>query len=169
MKSLVSTREYWNHFRVLWNHFWVLMHNYWNNVSTIVSTHEYSSHLGVLTCKYWNHFSVLMHKYWNRITGEYLFLSAGIPGKCSLTSATHVLVNTYWCMYAHSWMRCNMRIHPLCILGIFSRILFSIPFMYAIMGVTSKSRVISYANGYPHTRVLHDLYHTGACFLLCRS
>lgn len=57
----------------------------------------------------------------------------------------------------------NMRIHPSCILGIFSHILSSVPFMYAI--VSSRMQMVIHT----HTHTLFDLYYAGVCFLLCRS
>lgn len=135
---------------------------------------EYSwvwNHLWVLTCKYCILSESMTHE--NEITREYYKLMSAdmtclsLMGMGSLASThsrvlhTRKRIRTDVCTLTHECavLCCNMHIHPLCTIGIFSRILSSIPLVHAIAGVTSKFRVISYANGNPHTRDVWSVLH----------
>lgn len=169
MESLASTHSrvlrtpQWIHADHSWllNHLWVVM-----GMTSLVSTHEYG-----ITCEYCILSESMTHEY--EITREYYKLMSAdmtclsLMGVGSLASThsrvlhTHKRIRTDVRTLTHECtvLCCNMHVHPLCTIGIFSRILSSIPLVHAIAGVTSKFRVISYANGNPHTRDVWSVLH----------
>lgn len=126
----------------------------------LVSEYVLITHGCGVTCEYswvWNHLSTPLRvphtphciNIWNAI----LNINHSWVWNHSRVLHTPEWVSADACTLSHECAVpfCNMHIHPSCIVGIFSRILSSIPLVHAVAGVVSKFCVILYANGNPHT------------------